>query len=153
MHTYFSELSLGTQNGPKLRALSRKPASLEARLEVFLLERPKGVVWVLPRIPFFAFSGSFSGPLFGALFHDFWAQNGPQNRATNGYKINFVFKFSFGAFSFRSLSSLGTLFGSLLGLLGPSWGVSRAKKCRHSNAKTTFLKVVFLASRSSTWLS
>ena len=28
-----------------LRALSRKPASLEARLEVFLLERPKGVVW------------------------------------------------------------------------------------------------------------
>ena len=39
-----------------------------------------------------------------------------------------------------------TLFGCLPGLLGLSWGVSGAKKCRQSNAKTTFLKVVFLFS-------
>ena len=59
-----------------------------SRLKVFLLERPKGVVWVLPRLCFFHFFGSFSGPLFGALFHDFWAQNGPQNRSQNGPKIS-----------------------------------------------------------------
>ena len=41
----------------------------------------------------------------------------------------------------------------LLCLLGLSWGVSRAKKCRQSFAKTTFLQVVFLVSRSCTWLS
>ena len=36
-------------------AMSRKPASLEARLEVFLLERPKGVVWVPGPHPVFVF--------------------------------------------------------------------------------------------------
>ena len=36
-----------------LRALSRKPASLEAWLEVFLLERPKGVVWAPGRTTYF----------------------------------------------------------------------------------------------------
>ena len=34
---------------------SRKPASLEAWLEVFLLERPKGAVWIPIPVGFFAF--------------------------------------------------------------------------------------------------
>ena len=53
----------------------------------------------------------------------------------------------------RLLSSLGTLLGSLLGLLGPSSGVSRAKKCRQSHAKSTFSKVFLLVSRSPFWFS
>ena len=53
----------------------------------------------------------------------------------------------------RLLSALGTLLGSLLGLLGPSWGVSRAKKCRQSHAKSTFSKVFLLVSRSPFWFS
>ena len=45
-----------TQAGPSLPmgTISRKPASLEARLEVFLLVRPKGVVWVSGPNPVFA---------------------------------------------------------------------------------------------------
>ena len=53
----------------------------------------------------------------------------------------------------RLLSSLGTLLGSLLGLLGPSSGVPRAKKCRQSHAKSTFSKVFLLVSRSPFWFS
>ena len=53
----------------------------------------------------------------------------------------------------RLLSSLGTLLGSLLGLLGPSSGVPRAKKCRQSYAKCTFSKVFLLVSRSPFWFS
>ena len=53
----------------------------------------------------------------------------------------------------RLLSSLGTLLGSLLGLLGPSSGVLRAKKCRQSHAKSTFSKVFLLVSRSPFWFS
>ena len=53
----------------------------------------------------------------------------------------------------RPLSSLGTLLGSLLGLLGPSSGVPRAKKCRQSHAKSTFWKVFLLVSRSVFWFS
>ena len=53
----------------------------------------------------------------------------------------------------RLLSSLGTLLGSLLGLLGPSSGVPRAKKCRQSYAKCTFSKVFLLVSRSVFWFS
>ena len=54
---------------------------------------------------------------------------------------------------FRSGNCLGTLFCSLLGLLGPSWEVPRAKRCRQSYAKTSFSKIVFFASWSSRWLS
>ena len=50
---------------------------------------------------------------------------------------------------FGSETSLGKLFCSLLGLLGLSWGVSRAKKCRQSHAKSTFSKVFLLVSWSS----
>ena len=49
----------------------------------------------------------------------------------------------------RLLSSLGTLLCSLLGLLGPSSGVPRAKKCRQSHAKSTFSQVFLLVSRSA----
>ena len=46
--------------------MSRKPASLEAWLEVFLLERPKGVVWVPGSPSFFHFFGVIFRTLFGS---------------------------------------------------------------------------------------
>ena len=48
-----------------------------------------------------------------------------------------------GSHLFRFGNSPGTLLGSLLSLLGLSWEVSRAKKCRQSNARTIFSKIVF----------
>ena len=63
---------------------SRKPASLEARLEVFLLERPKGVVWVPgPMIVFLLFRDHFLDLFSEHFFLIFGPQNdpkiGPQN--------------------------------------------------------------------------
>jgi hypothetical protein len=45
---------------------------IEALLEVFRLERPKGVVWVVPDLLFLVFFRIIFGTLFGALFHGFW---------------------------------------------------------------------------------
>ena len=44
----------------------------------------------------------------------------------------------FGSLFFEVLELLGCLLGAFLGLLRLSWEASRAKKCRQSNAKTTF---------------
>ena len=66
---------------------------------------------------------------------------------------SFFFYVRFRVSFLRLLSSLGTLLGSLLGLLGPSSGVPRAKKCRQSHAKSTFSKVFLLVSRSPFWFS
>ena len=51
-----------------IKYLSRKPASLEARLEVFLLERPKGVVWVPPGMNYFCFFGLIFWTPFRSTF-------------------------------------------------------------------------------------
>ena len=83
---------------------------------------------------------------------DFGAQNGLQNLTKICFEISF-FVVSLWSLFLRSLNSLRTLFSSLLGVLGLSTGVSRAKQCRQSHAKTTFLKIVFFGSWGSIWLS
>ena len=44
------------------------------------------------------------------------------------------------------LELLGCLLGAFLGLLRLSWEASRVKKCRHSNAKTSFCDMQFFGS-------
>ena len=47
----------------------------------------------------------------------------------------------FGSLFLEVLELFGCLLGAFLGLLRLSWEASRAKKCRQSHAKTTFLKM------------
>ena len=54
---------------------SRKLASLEAWLEVFRLERPKGVVWVLPGPTLFSV---FRGHFQDSFLKGFWEVWGPE---------------------------------------------------------------------------
>ena len=55
----------------------------------------------------------------------------------------------FWPFFFEVLELFGCLLGAFLGLLRLSWEASRAKKCRQSNAKTTFWKCSFFGLWSS----
>ena len=49
----------------------------------------------------------------------------------------------FGSLFLEVLELFGGLLGAFLGLLRLSWEASGAKKCRQSNAKTTFFKCSF----------
>jgi len=101
---------------------SRKPASLEAWLEVFRLERPKGVGGGAPLAPsFFIFSGSVSESLSEKLFHDFGAQNGRRNWFKIGSKISSFFGLPPKSFFLAFRAALGRFFepsGPLGDLLG-----------------------------------
>ena len=99
------------------------------------------------------FFGFIFVTFFGAPFHGFWGPKLTPKFVQNWFQNESFFFVSIWSPFFRSLNSLRTLFCSLLGLLGPSWGVSRAKTCRQSYAKTTFLKIVFFGSWGSIWLS
>ena len=57
-----------------------------------------------------------------------------------------IFGSNFGSLLLGVLEVFGCLLGAFLGLLRLSWEASRAKKCRQSPAKTTFLKMQLFGS-------
>merc|ERR1711976_176148 len=57
-----------------------------------------------------------------------------------------IFGSNFGSLFFGVLELFGCLLGAFLGLLRLSWEASRAKKCRRSDANTTFLKMQLFGS-------
>ena len=108
-----------------------------------VLRPPSPPIWKLSfGVRFLAFFGVH---FWEPFWSDFGPQNGPQNGAKIGPKIaNFWVPFWIPFFEVLEL--FGCLLGAFLGLLRLSWEASRAKKCRQSNAKTTFLKMQLFGS-------
>ena len=78
------------------------------------------------------------------ILSPYWSRFGAILEAILGPKIDpkFVnFWVQFWISFLGVLDLFGCLLGAFLGLLRLSWEASRMKKCRQSNAKTTFLKM------------
>ena len=121
---------------------------------------PKASLFTSPAggVPSGATEGSSMGPgsdhlffTFFGLFQDLFSEHffmifGSKMGSKIWSKLipkSVLFSVLVGDSFFRSLSSLETLFGSLLGLLGPSWGVSRAKNAHSPMRKPLFESRLF----------